>query len=53
MRTAIRLQQLHQELGGPAPRELVLGSATLDAAILTAGPPRLGLNDADYGHPVA
>jgi hypothetical protein len=39
VRTAIHLQQLHQELGGPAPRELVLCSATLDAAILPAGPP--------------
>ena len=39
VRTAIRLQQLHQELGGPAPRELVLCSATLDAAILPAGTP--------------
>jgi len=53
VRTAIRLQQLHQELGGPAPRELVLCSATLDAAILPAGTPRHGLSDADYGHPVA
>ena len=41
VRTAIRLQELHQELGGPAPRELVLCSATLDAAILPAGTPRL------------
>ncbi len=53
VRTAIRLQQLHQELGGPAPRELVLCSATLDAAILPAETPRHGLSDADYGHPVA
>jgi len=53
VRTAIRLQQLHQQLGGPAPRELVLCSATLDAAILPAGTPRHGLGDADYGHPVA
>ena len=51
--TAIRLQQLHQELGGPAPRELVLCPATLDAAILPADTPRHGLSDADYGHPVA
>ena len=41
VRTAIRLQELHQELGGPAPRELVLCSATLEAAILPAGTPRL------------
>jgi CRISPR-associated endonuclease/helicase Cas3 len=53
VRTAIRLQQLHQQLGGPAPRELVLCSATLDGAILPAGTPRHGLGDADYGHPVA
>lgn len=53
VRTAIRLQQLHQQLGGPAPRELVLCSATLDAAILLAGTPRHGLSDADYSHPVA
>jgi CRISPR-associated endonuclease/helicase Cas3 len=53
VRTAIRLQELHQELGGPAPRELVLCSATLDAAILPADTPRHGLSDADYGHPVA
>jgi CRISPR-associated endonuclease/helicase Cas3 len=53
VRTAIRLQQLHQELGGPAPRELVLCSATLDAAILPPGTPRHGLSDADYAHPVA
>lgn len=45
--------QLHQELGGPAARELVLCSATLDAAILPAGTPRHGLSDADYEHPVA
>ena len=38
VRTAIRLQQLHQQLGGPAPRELVLCSATLDAAILPTPP---------------
>ena len=36
VRTAIRLQQLHQELSGPVPRKLVLCSATLDAAILLA-----------------
>jgi len=53
VRTAIRLQELHQKLGGQAPRELVLCSATPDAAILAAGTPRLGLSDADYGHPVA
>jgi len=53
VRTAIRLQQLHQELGGPAQRELVLCSATLDAAILPTATPRHGLSDADYSHPVA
>ncbi len=53
VRTAIRLQELYQKLGGPAPRELVLSSATLDAAILPAGTPRHELSDADYGHPVA
>lgn len=53
VRTAIRLQELHQELGGPAPRELVLCSATHDAAILPPGIPRHGLSDVDYGHPVA
>jgi CRISPR-associated endonuclease/helicase Cas3 len=53
VRTAIRLQELHQELGGPAPRDLVLCSATLDTAILPADTPRHGLSDADYGHPVA
>ncbi len=53
VRTAIRLQQLHQELGGPAPRELVLCSATLDPALLPPGTPRHGLSEADYAHPVA
>jgi hypothetical protein len=53
VRTAIRLQQLHQELGGPAPRDLVLCSTSLDAPILPAGTPRHGLSDADYVHPVA
>jgi hypothetical protein len=53
VRTAIRLQELYQKLGGPAPRELVLCSAILDAAILPAGTPRHELSDADYGHPVA
>jgi len=53
VRTAIRLQEFHQKLGGPAPRELVLCSATLDAAILPAGAPRHGLSAADYAHPVA
>jgi hypothetical protein len=53
VRTAIRLQELHQELGGPAPRELVLCSATHDAAILPPGIPRHGLSDVDYGHTVA
>jgi len=48
-----RLQQLHQEPGAPATRELVLCSATLDAAILPASTPRHRLSDADYGHPVA
>jgi hypothetical protein len=45
--------ELPWQQGGPAPRELVLCSATLDAAILPAGTPRHGLSDADYGHPVA
>lgn len=53
VRTAIRLQELHDQLGGPAPRQLVLCSATLDAAILPAGTPRHGLSAADYDHPVA
>jgi CRISPR-associated endonuclease/helicase Cas3 len=53
VRTAIRLQQLHQELGGPAPRELVLCSATLDPTLLLAGTPRFGLGDEDHTHPVA
>jgi hypothetical protein len=53
VRVVVDETQLHQKLGGPAPRELVLCSATLDAAILPAGTPRHGLSDADYGHPVA
>lgn len=53
VRTAIRLQQLHEEYGGPAPRQLVLCSATLDSAPLPAGTPRFGLGEADYAHPVA
>ena len=53
VRTAIRLQELHQKYGAPMPRELVLCSATLDAALLKAGTPRHGLSDADYEHPVA
>jgi CRISPR-associated endonuclease/helicase Cas3 len=53
VRTAIRLQEFHQKLGGPAPRELVLCSATLDASILPPGAPRHGLSAADYAHPVA
>jgi len=53
VRTAIRLQQLHQELGGPAPRELVLCSATLDCSLLPAGTQRHGLGNDDYAHPVA
>jgi CRISPR-associated endonuclease/helicase Cas3 len=53
VRTAIRLQEMHDQLGGPAPRQLVLCSATLDAAILPAGTPRHGLSAADYDHPVA
>jgi len=48
VRTAIRLQELHQELGGPAPRELVLCSATLDAAILPADTPRYGPHQAAH-----
>jgi CRISPR-associated endonuclease/helicase Cas3 len=53
VRTAIRLQQLHQELGGPAARELVLCSATLDPTLLPAGTPRFGLGEDDHAHPVA
>lgn len=53
VRTAIRLQQLHQELGGPAPRELILCSATLDPTVLTAGTPRFQLGEEDHSHPVA
>jgi CRISPR-associated endonuclease/helicase Cas3 len=53
VRTAIRLQQLHQEMGGPAPRQLVLCSATLDPALLPSETPRFGLGEADYEHPVA
>ena len=53
VRTAIRLQQLHQQHGGPLPRQLVLCSATLDPALLPAGTPRFGLGDGDYDHPVA
>lgn len=53
VRTAIRLQQLHEGLGGPAPRDLVLCSATLDPGLLPVGTPRHGLSAADYQHPVA
>ncbi|WP_259738076.1 DEAD/DEAH box helicase [Synechococcus sp. CS-205] len=53
VRTAIRLQQLHQEHGGPWPRELVLCSATLDPTLLPAGTPRFSLGEKDYEHPVA
>ncbi|MFM7265315.1 MAG: CRISPR-associated endonuclease Cas3'', partial [Cyanobium sp.] len=53
VRTAIRLQELHQQHGGPLPRQLVLCSATLDPALLPAGTPRFGLGAADYAHPVA
>lgn len=53
VRTAIRLQQLHEEHGGPSPRELVLCSATLDPTLLPAGTPRFSLGDADYMHPIA
>ncbi len=53
VRTAMRLQELHDKLGGPMPRELVLCSATLDAALLKEGTPQHGLSDADYEHPVA
>jgi len=51
--TAIRLQQLHEQWGGPAPRELVLCSATLDPSVVPAGTPRFGLGDEDHQHPVA
>jgi CRISPR-associated endonuclease/helicase Cas3 len=53
VRTAIRLQELHHRYGAPAPRELILCSATLDASILSPGTPRVGLGEADYAHPVA
>lgn len=53
VRTAIRLQELHQQYGGPMRRELVLCSATLDSALLQSGTPRHGLSDTDYEHPVA
>jgi CRISPR-associated endonuclease/helicase Cas3 len=53
VRTAIRLQQLHEHHGGPAPRELVLCSATLDPSLLPAGTPRFGLGQADQEHPLA
>ena len=53
LRTAVRLQQLHMELGGPKPRELVLVSATLDPAHLPPDTPRQTLTDADHAHPVA
>ena len=53
VRTAIRLQQLHHEMGGPARRQLVLCSATLDPALLPSETPRFGLGEADYEHPVA
>ena len=53
VRTAIRLQQLHEHHGGPAPRELVLCSATLDPSLLPAGTPRFGLGPADHEHPLA
>ncbi len=39
VRVVVDETQLHQKLGGPAPRELVLCSATLDAAILPAVTP--------------
>jgi CRISPR-associated endonuclease/helicase Cas3 len=53
VRTAIRLQQLHQAYGGPAPRELVLSSATLDPALVPPGTPRFVLGEADHAHPLA
>lgn len=53
VRTAIRLQNFHQQFGGPAPRDLILCSATLDPALLTPDTPRFGLKDNDYAHPVA
>lgn len=52
VRTAIRLQHFHQEFGGPAPRDLILCSATLDPTILPPSTPRFGLGDDDYSHPV-
>jgi CRISPR-associated endonuclease/helicase Cas3 len=53
LQTALCLQQLHMELGGPRPRELVLVSATFDPALLSPQTPRQGLTDADHAHPVA
>lgn len=53
VRTALRLQQLYQEHGGPAPRELVLCSATLDPALLPPDTPRFALGEADHAHPLA
>jgi CRISPR-associated endonuclease/helicase Cas3 len=53
VRTAIRLQQLHQQHGGPAPRQLILCSATLDPSLLPPGTPCFGLSDADHAHPIA
>ncbi|MFY8147701.1 MAG: CRISPR-associated helicase Cas3' [Prochlorococcaceae cyanobacterium] len=53
VRTAIRLQELHLEQAGPAPRELILCSATLDPTVLPAATPRFVLGAADYAHPVA
>jgi CRISPR-associated endonuclease/helicase Cas3 len=52
VRTAIRLQHFHQEFGGPAPRDLILCSATLDPTILPPSTSRFGLGDEDYAHPV-
>ena len=50
--TAIRLQQLHDQLGSYHPRELVLCSATLDPHHLPTGAPRFSLAEADYAHPI-
>ena len=48
VRVVVDETKLHRELGGPAPRELVLCSATLDAAILPAGTPRYGPHQAAH-----
>jgi CRISPR-associated endonuclease/helicase Cas3 len=53
VRTAIRLQNFHQRFGGPAPRDLILCSATLDPALLPKDTPSFGLSPADFLHPAA